>query len=170
MEMWATTETLDPSVDVVNRMAVVLSVDVGSRELPWLTRPSFAGYLDLVLGLDKAPVRRVFRPVGWPAWNAEFRIVARFWSRDDGLDEDLIDDLRQRREPPLVEPNDAEFTAQMRDELEVSRLHLDHVTDSFYERDWRREHKGFGIYPGDHLRWAAAGYRAIEKALAGEPS
>jgi hypothetical protein len=30
-------------------------------------------------------------------------------------------------------------------------LHLKQVIDSYEHRDWHREHKGFGVYPEDHL-------------------
>jgi hypothetical protein len=44
--------------------------------------------------------------------------------------------------------------------------HLRTVLDRFHEPSWRREHKGFGRYPEDHLWFAAEGVREIEDALA----
>lgn len=162
---WAAGSLLDPATDAVDWPVAVLSIDIPLIELPWMTSPPFKGYLDLVHRFDKGGMRAVYRPAGWPAWNAEFRRVVRFWSKDGGLDEKVIEDLRARRFVEVVEPGVAEFEAQMRDELGVSRGYLDHVLGSFYEREWRQDHKGSGIYPGDHLWWAAAGYRGVEKAL-----
>ena len=50
-----------------------------------------------------------------------------------------------------------ELLAELIVERDVGRRHLATVTASFHERDWRREHRGGGIYPEDHLWWAAAG-------------
>lgn len=50
-------------------------------------------------------------------------------------------------------------------ELSASLAHLKRVTDRFPEREWRREHKGFGTYPEDHLWRAAQGYLELRDAL-----
>jgi hypothetical protein len=58
-----------------------------------------------------------------------------------------------------------ELVAQVRREHAVERRNLEVVTESFYERDWRREHRGDGTYPADYLWWAAAGYLDLDNAL-----
>lgn len=162
---WTVGDLLDPTTDTLNHPLVVLVLDVPANELPWLTWPTFLGYLNTVHRINKGGLGVYYRPAGWPAWNAEFRRAACFWTRDDGLDEKLIEDLHARRRVPAVEPGHHEFAAQIRDELSVSRAYLDHVLDSFHERDWRDEHEGHDCYPEDHLWLAVAGYRDIEKAL-----
>jgi hypothetical protein len=41
----------------------------------------------------------------------------------------------------------------------------DAVLDQYYDQDWRRQHRGFGVYPEDHLWRAGQGLREIEDAL-----
>ena len=53
----------------------------------------------------------------------------------------------------------------MRTEYRVSRAHLNTVLDEYWKNSWRREHKGYGIYPEDHLWRAAYGLHQIEDAL-----
>jgi hypothetical protein len=162
---WTVGDLLDPTTDTLSHPLAVLLLDVPTNELPWSTWPAFFGYLNTVHRIDKGGLGYYYRPAGWPAWNAEFRRAACFWTRDGGLDEKLIEDLRARRSVHAAEPGNEEFEAQMRDELEVSRTHLDYVLGNFRERDWRNEHKGYNHYPEDHLWFAVAGYRAIENAL-----
>jgi hypothetical protein len=33
----------------------------------------------------------------------------------------------------------------------TSLTHLRQVTDAYWEREWRADHKGFGVHPDDHL-------------------
>lgn len=166
LSLWVTGEVLDPEVATLDRIAIVIVVDVPSQGLPWRARPRIADYLTSRMRLDKTPIWAVYRPRDWPAWNAEFRSVARFWSIDGGLDEGVTAGIHDRGVLPIVTPDDAEFEAQMEMELVASRRHLDDVIDRFYGNRWRANHKGLGLYPGDHLWWAAAGLRDIEKALA----
>jgi hypothetical protein len=55
----------------------------------------------------------------------------------------------------IVEPSDAELTTQLRAEMAVSREHLRSVLESYWDRDWRRRHKGYDESPEDHL-WRTA--------------
>ncbi len=58
-----------------------------------------------------------------------------------------------------------ELVAELIVERDVGRRHLATVTASFHDRDWRREHRGSGIYPEDHLWWAAAGFLDLDDAV-----
>jgi hypothetical protein len=44
------------------------------------------------------------------------------------------------------------------EELAASLAHLQRVDAAYWEREWRRDHKGLGIYPEDHLWRATHGY------------
>lgn len=109
------------------------------------------------LRLGKRPLVWGYRPHEWPVWTYQNRRLARFWSADSGLDESAIEALRSRRLDRLavVEPSDAELTKQLRAEVAVSREHLRSVLDGYWDRDWRRRHKGYDQSPEDHLRRAA---------------
>jgi len=39
------------------------------------------------------------------------------------------------------------------------------VLDHYWEHDWRREHRGDGIYPENHLWRASQAIRDIEAAI-----
>lgn len=54
---------------------------------------------------------------------------------------------------------------QLATELEASLAHLRAVEASYWERDWRRDHRGFGIYPESHLWNAVHGYLDLLAAL-----
>ncbi|MEJ2865126.1 hypothetical protein WCD58_28470 [Actinomycetospora sp. OC33-EN07] len=117
-----------------------------------------------VLRLGKRPLMWSCRPAAGPAWNARHRRVVRFWIDGDGVDEEMLDSLR-RREPAVSEPSLEEWRAQLRDERVIADRHLRTVLDSYHEPAWRREHKGYGRYPEDHLWFAAQGLREIDDAL-----
>lgn len=167
VELWAAGPVLDPDVDPVEGITVVFSLDIPPALVPWRSRPPAAAMVTHVFRINRLRILPVWRPAAWPAWNAEFRRVARFWTAEDGLDEDLIARLRAG-EPVGEEPEPAEFAAQMRVELEETRRHLDASLDGYYDRRWSQMHRGDGLYPGDYLWWAASGYREIERALSGE--
>jgi hypothetical protein len=39
------------------------------------------------------------------------------------------------------------------------------VTESFYDPDWRRDHRGDGAHAEDHLWWATAGFLDLDDAI-----
>jgi hypothetical protein len=154
--------------DTVDVICLALVVDLPVDEVSWLARPAPAEAAVSLLRFDKYPLRWWWRPVGWPVWNQEISRSVRFWSRPDGPDELALAWLAERRLSDLEyqEPgNVQEYRAQLATELETSRRHLEHVVDSYHDRSWRRDHKGFGVYPEDHLWWAARGWLELDDAL-----
>jgi hypothetical protein len=154
--------------DTVDVIWLVLVVDLPVDEVPWLARPAPAEAAASLLRLDKYPLRWWWRPKGWPVWNHEISRLVQFWSRYDGPDEMVLACLAERRLSDLEyqEPANAqEYRAQLATELETSRRHLEHVVDSYHDRKWRRDHKGFGVYPEDHLWWATSGWLELDDAL-----
>lgn len=167
VEMWAAGSVLDPATDSLDVVPVVFVLDLPAEQVPWRSRPPVADMLVSWLRVDKNPVAPLWRPRGWPAWNAEHRRVARIWTRSGGADAAVIDALHNRSSTVGFKPDAGAFTDQMRIELEVTRRHLDGSLDGFYDRTWRSKHRNapFDLYPGDYLWWAAYGYREIERAL-----
>ncbi|UWP82901.1 hypothetical protein Dfulv_00885 [Dactylosporangium fulvum] len=55
-------------------------------------------------------------------------------------------------------PTDAEQHEQLTVELAASLAHLRRVDANYWERGWRPAHRGFGIYPENHLWDAVHGY------------
>jgi hypothetical protein len=39
------------------------------------------------------------------------------------------------------------------------------VTESFYDPDWRRDHRGGGVYPEHHLWLGSAAYLELDDAF-----
>lgn len=165
-EMWVGGEllTLAETLDVG---AVVLVLDLPAEELPWLAMHPTAESIGYQLRLGKRPLHWCYRPRAWPVWNHQNRRLARFWTAEDGVDSSTIDALQSRRLDRLdvVEPSDDDLAGQLRDELAVSRRHLRTMLNDYWERDWRRDHKGFDESPQDHLWRAASAVTDILDAL-----
>lgn len=155
-EMWVTGELLSLA-ETLDAGAVVLVLDLPAKKLPWLALHPTAEAIGYQLRLGKRPLRWCYRPRAWPVWTYQHRRLAKFWSADSGLDSSAIEALRSRRLEHLtiVEPSDDELTTQLRAELAVSRKHLGSVLEGYWDRDWRRRHKGYDESPQEHL-WRAA--------------
>jgi hypothetical protein len=155
-ELWVAGELLT-DVPTLELGAVVLVLDVPAEAAPWLAVNPAGEWVGDYLRLGKRPMQWSYRPAVWPVWNHEHRRLVRYWSAGDGLDESVIDALRQPRLDRLtvVEPEPAVLADRLREELVVSRRHLRETLDRYGNQDWRREHKGFGFHPEDHL-WRAA--------------
>jgi hypothetical protein len=162
--LWVGGELLGPA-ESVEDVDVVLLLDLPADELPWLALHPEAEWVSHALGLGERPVLWCYRPGVWPPWNARRPRVARFWGEDDGTDDEVLECLRQRREPATVEPSLEDRHGQLREERALARRHLDQVLDRYHDRDWRREQKGLGDGPDDHLWRAAQGLREIDDAL-----
>ncbi|HEY8527335.1 MAG TPA: hypothetical protein VIL48_20370 [Acidimicrobiales bacterium] len=165
-ELWATGELLSDASDLEGG-AVVLVLDEPAEEVPWLALTPASAFVGDRLRLAKRPLAWSCRPTAWPAWNHENRRLVRYWSAADGLDDPVVEALRTGDVAglPVVEPEPGELAAQLRKELDVSRRHLDATLDSYWDGDWRREHKGFAVGPEDHLWRAAQAVREISDAL-----
>ncbi|MEB3981507.1 hypothetical protein OQ968_09550 [Mycobacterium sp. 663a-19] len=155
-EMWVTGELLSLAA-TLDAGTVVLVLDLPAEELPWLAKHPTGEAIGHQLRLGKRPMLWCYRPRAWPVWSYEHRRVARFWSSESGVDEPAIEALRSRRLEHLtvVEPSDDELTTQLHKEFAVSREHLRSVLEGYWDRDWRRRHKGYDESPEDHL-WRAA--------------
>ena len=167
-ELWVTGELLGPAESIeVEAVVLVLDVDVG--ELPWLAIHPAGEWVGDQLRLGKRPIRWCYRPGARPVWNHEHRRLVRFWTARGGLETAVIEALRSRRLDRLsvVEPTQDELVEQLGEELAVSRRHLRAVLDNYWDRDWRREHKGLDVSPEDHLWRAAVAVEDMRDALDG---
>jgi len=165
-ELWVTGDLLG-SADTIATASVVLVLNVPPDEAPWLAINRAGEWAGERLRLGKRPFTWFYRPRAWPVWNHRHRRLARYWSAGEGLDDTAIEALRTRRLDQLevVEPTASELVPQLRAELLVSRGHLRRVVDNFWDRDWRREHTGYGESPEDHLWRAAAAVSEMQDAL-----
>lgn len=162
-EMWATGELLD-SVAEVESGTVILLLDVAPGELPWMARHAAGEWVGDRLRLGKRPMLWCYRPSVWPAWNARHRQVVRFWSAGDGLDELVIDRLRSGAGVAAEDPGDEAVRQQLIEERSVGHVHLRRIVDSYWDHEWRRNHRGQEAE--DALWRASAGLIEIDDALA----
>jgi hypothetical protein len=154
--------------DTVEVIWLALVVDLPVEEVTWLARPAQAEATVSLLRFDKYPLRWWWRSKAWPVWNHRISQPVRFWSKKDGPDEVALGRLADRRLSDLEiqgPPEQSMYRAQLQIELEASRRHLERVVDSYHDREWRRDHKGFGVYPEDHLWWATQGFLELDDAL-----
>jgi hypothetical protein len=166
-ELWVAGELLDLPTEL-EAATVVLAIDAPPDEVPWLAKHPAGEWAGSELRLGKRPFFWAYRPSVWPVWNHQHRRVARVWSAAGGADVRVLDALRRRDREGLqvVEPSDAELAVQLRAELGVSRRHLRHVLDHYWDRDWRRSRRGLDDSAEDELWRAAEGAREIVDALA----
>ena len=89
----------------------------------------------------------------------------RIWSQD-GIDAEALDALAERRFGELrrVVANPVDERLQLRDDLDAALRHLRQVHGSYWDADWRREHRGMGRYPEHELREAVEGYLDLMSA------
>jgi len=156
----------------LERVELALMVDARPEEVPWLARPAGLEAIAAQLRFDKLPLVWWWRSADGPVWNHHIQRAVRFWTAGDGLDVAVVDSLAAGHtdQLPITEPTDhQQLVTQLRAERDVSRRQLAQVIDRFYDRDWRRQHKHEGVFPQDHLWWAAAGFLELDEALRREP-
>jgi hypothetical protein len=165
-QLWVAGDLLGPST-APETSTVVLVLDLPAEQLPWLALDTDGEAVGEALRLGKRPFLWCYRPLAWPVWNHQHRRLARFWTASEGVDQNVIDALRAGAldQSPIAEPTDADLAQQLRVELDVSRGHLRSVLHSYWDHEWRREHKGGGVSPEGHLSRAATAVQDIEGAL-----
>jgi hypothetical protein len=149
---------LDDPVDLY-MVQVVFTLDLPPGELTWCAQPrSCAGLPDLV-EIDKAPVQWYWRPALWPVSNHLIDRPLRIWSLA-GPDTTALDALERGAAEPLrlPAPTNTDARAQLAEELDASLAHLRRAEAGYWEADWRRDHRGSGVYPENHVWDATHGY------------
>ena len=139
-----------------------------AEAVPWMARPARLEALAAILGFTKLPVSWQWRPAEWPVWNHEIERALRVWSADGGRNQSALDALAARQlddVTPDAPASDAALIAELLAERDVARRHLARVTESFYDRDWQREHRGDGVQAEDHLWWASAAFLDLDDAI-----
>ena len=149
---------------------VAFVLNLPADEVTWGAEPDGCAWLINVLRLDKIPVLRYWRPAASPVTNHLIIRPLRIWSADDGVDEQALQALssgscESLRLPSLPADEAAE---QLAKELTASLAHLQAVEANFWEPEWRREHRGGGVYPESHLWNAVHGYLELLAATTGE--
>jgi hypothetical protein len=147
------------ATDPLEVVQVALVLNLPAEEVPWESSPHDTVWLEDRLRLNKGGFAYWWRSHQDPVWNHHIRGPVRFWSHD-GPDEDVLRALAERRFGNLrrlISSPDAERD-QVATEREAALSHLRAVRDSYWDHDWRREHRGSGRYPENDLWEAVDGY------------
>jgi len=159
-------EVLD-GADPIDHLEVALVLNLPSEEVPWESHPHGTDWLVRELRLDKGGYAYWWRSREDPVWNHHIRGPVRFWSLD-GPDDDVLRALSERRfaDLPRVTAAPAEIHQRAVTELDAALARLRDVHRNYWERDWRREHRGNYRYPENELWEAVDGYLDLLDAAA----
>ncbi len=152
--------------DQLDAVQVALVLNHPAEELTWCARPTSCSGLPHLLELEKAPVEWYWRPAVWPVSNHVIVRPLRIWSHD-GVDAAALGALASRAAEPLrlPPPDPRQEDEQLDVELAASLAYLRRVEDRYWDREWRAEHRGSGIYPESHLWDAVHGYLDLHDAI-----
>ncbi|AQZ66865.1 hypothetical protein BKM31_40305 [[Actinomadura] parvosata subsp. kistnae] len=147
--------------DPVDEIEVAFVLNLPPEEVAWGTHPPGTAWLVDFLRLDQGGVAYWWRSFREPVANHRIHEPVRFWSLD-GVDEGVLEALRGRRFGELRggdgEARAEERVAGVAEELEAALEHLRAVHGAYWDRRWRREHRGLRRYPEHHLWEAVRGY------------
>jgi hypothetical protein len=164
LEAYAFGDVLD-GADTLECVEVVLVLNLPPQEVVWGTSPRGTDWLADRLRLSKGGYCYWWRSHLDPVWNHHVRGPVRFWSHD-GPDEDVLQALAERRfaDLPRQKPSPTARSDQLAGELDVALGHLREVHAAYWDRDWRREHRGLGRYPENELWEAVNAYLELRDA------
>jgi hypothetical protein len=145
--------------DPLECVEVVLVLNLPPQEVAWGSNPHGTEWLADRLRLSKGGFIYWWRSHLDPVANHHIRGPVRFWSHA-GPDEDVLEALAEHRfdDLPRVATSPDAMREKLAAELGAALSHLHAVHDSYWDRDWRREHRGGGRYPEDELWEAVHGY------------
>ena len=158
LEAWVFGDVLR-GADPLDCVEVVVVVNLPPEEVVWGSNPHGTLWLDDRLRLSKGGFCYWWRSHLDPVWNHHVQEPVRFWSHD-GPDDAVLRALAERRfaDLPRQAPSPDARRDQLAAELEAALSHLRAVRASYWDRDWRREHRGLGRYPEQELWEAVDGY------------
>lgn len=157
--------------DPVERLEVAFVLNLPAEEVAWGTQPPGTAWLVDFLELDKGGVAYVWRSREDPVANHHIREPVRFWSLD-GIEEGVLAALAERRLDEVRAAASASGAAgggvaDVEAELRTALEHLRAVHGAYWDRRWRRAHRGVGRYPEHHLWEAVQGYLELLDARPG---
>ncbi len=151
--------------DPLEFVEIALVLNLRPEEVPWESHPPGTAWIAELLRLDNGGIAYWWRSHLGPVGNHLIRTPVRFWSLA-GTDEAVLQALAERRLDdlaplsPSAQPEREQLSADLAEAL--SRLRA--VRDSYWDHDWRREHRGLGRYPENHLWEAVHGYLDLHDA------
>lgn len=168
--MYAFGDVLEGS-DPIEVVEVAGVIRLSPEEVTWGSSPRGTEWLADRLRLGKGNFTYYWRSYLDPVWNHYIRSPVRIWSRD-GIDEHALAALAGRRFSELkrLTPDPVDERLQLRDDLDAALSHLRDVHGSYWDQEWRREHRGFGRYAENELWDAVEGYLSLLNASRPAPA
>jgi hypothetical protein len=155
--------------DPLEYVEVALVVDLPPEEVPWESSPHGTAWLADQLRLDKGGFAYWWRSHLSAVPNHHIRGPVRFWSQE-GPDKAVLQALAERRLGDLARlaPPPQTEREQLAEELGTALSRLRAVHASYWDHDWRHEHRRFGRDPEHHLWEAVQGYLDLYDAAESE--
>ena len=148
VSMYAFGDVLE-GADPLEAVQVAGVIRLPPEEVPWGSSPHGTEWLADILRLSKGGYEYWWRSYLAPVWNHCVRSAARIWSQD-GPDTDTFfyRALAERRFPDLrrLTPSPVDERLQVHD-MDAALRHLRQVHDSYWDYEWRRNHRGGVRYP-----------------------
>ncbi|MEV0380209.1 hypothetical protein [Nonomuraea sp. NPDC050643] len=160
---------LTAGADPVEAIEVVFVLNLPPEEVSWGSQPPGTAWLVDFLELGKGGVAYWWRSRQDPVANHVIHDPVRFWSLD-GPDQAVLDALAGRRFDLVRGMEAGEEPAEVAGELRTALEHLRAVHGAYWDRRWRREHRGIGRYPEHHLWEAVQGYLELLDASEDGPA
>lgn len=153
VELWAAGRVLDPG-DLPGGVEVVFVLALPPEQLPWGVTPLVLRAFISGHRLDNKPIVVHARPAGRPVCTRGLPRAARVWTTD-GADHGQLDALTDPKSHGLqVSSFDGVDASDREREAAVSRQFLVDAVANYWDREWRREHRGSGQTP-EQLLWQA---------------
>jgi hypothetical protein len=145
--------------DPLDDVHVVGVIRVPPEEARWGSEPHGSEWAADILRLSKGGYEYWWRSYQDPVWNHYIKDPVRIWSQD-GIDEEALAALEERRFSDLnrLTSDPVDQRRQVHDELGAALARMREVHGSYWDRDWRRDHRGLGRYPENELWEAVEGY------------
>jgi hypothetical protein len=165
-EAWVFGRLLGPRQDSVEEptaVRVAIVVDLPEDECAFLSWPQGGEHWLNASGLAKEPVHVLFRSAEAPVWNHLIDRPVRFWSREEGLDHEVLLQVRNGDGDALrpEAPTHEELRDRLDRDLRASVTALRRTTTAYDEKRWARaNHKKLG----DAMADAALGFLDLQQA------
>lgn len=155
--------------DELERVELALVLGLSPERVAWASTPRGALWLEESLRLNTGGFAYYWRSHLDTVVNHRIRGPVRFWSRESGPDETVLQALAERRfdDLPRVETSPDAQRKQLAGELATALDRLRSIRDSYWDHPWRREHRGYGRYPENELWEAVQGYLDLCEAANG---
>jgi hypothetical protein len=148
--------------DSLDWIRIALVVDLPASEVTWGRQPDDANAVVYPLRLDKGGFSYFWRSHEQQVANHFIREPVRIWSKEDGIDDEALEALKETRFGDIPRP--AFDKALLADELAATLKHLRGVSEQYWDSKWRRANSGYGRYPENTLWDAVLGYLDLLEA------